>query len=39
MRERGGGIHQQAQNVHAAGVCQDFDFVKRRKGFDFLHFR
>ena len=28
MRERGGGCHQQAQNVHAAGIRQELDHLK-----------
>ena len=37
MRERGGGGHQQAQNVHAAGIRQELDLVKRLNGLNFLH--
>lgn len=39
MRERGGGGHQQAQDVHAAGIRQELDPVKRLNGLDFLHIR
>jgi hypothetical protein len=36
--EGGGGIHQQAQNFHAARVCQEFDLLKRLNGLNGFHF-
>ena len=38
MRERGGGGHQQAQNLHAARVRQEFDLIKDVQGFDLFHY-
>ena len=37
MRERGGGVHQQTQNLHAARVRQKFDLVKGLDGLNCFH--
>src|SRR5512139_3318751 len=38
LRERGGGSHQQAQNLHAAGIGQKLDIPERMNSLNFLHF-
>ena len=37
MRERGGGRHEESQNVHTAGIRQELNFVKRLYGADIFH--
>jgi hypothetical protein len=38
MRERSGRSHKESQNVPTAGICQEFDPLKRIDGFNFSHF-
>ena len=38
MRERGWGSHEESQDIHAAGICQEFDFFKGINGLYFFHF-
>ena len=38
LRERGGGSHEQAQNLHAAGIRQELDIPKGMNRLDPFHF-
>ena len=38
LRQCGGRSHEQAQNVHAAGIGENLDIPKRMNRFDLLHF-
>ncbi len=38
MRERGGRSHKESQDIHAAGIRQEFDILKRMNGLHFFHF-
>lgn len=38
LRERGGSRHQQTQNIHAAGIRKEFDFVKGLNSLNSFHF-
>jgi hypothetical protein len=38
MRKRGGGSHQQPQNIHAAGVGEQLDLFEGINGLDVFHF-
>ena len=37
MRKRGGGRHEEPENVHAAGICHELDIPERMNGVNFLH--
>jgi hypothetical protein len=38
LRKRGGGSHEQAQDVQPAGIGKELDLVERTEGIDLPHY-
>jgi hypothetical protein len=38
VRERGGGSHEEAQDLHAARIRQELDLLERMNRCNFLHY-